>query len=223
MKKIAILAVALVAIFTSCNGGGFKSSTPEVDSVSRALGTIMAYNAKQLKGVEVNTAAFAEAFQQAYSKEDIKAEVETADEYLRNYIMTILPGKLKEANDKYMADLAKNSKIQKTESGLMYEVIEAGDNTAMPLAIDTVIVNYKGTLTDGSTFDSSYDRGEPATFPLNGVIQGWTEGIQLVGKGGKIKLYIPSELAYGSQGQLANQVLIFDVELLDVKKGAEVK
>lgn len=223
MKKIAILAVALVAIFTSCNGGGSKSSTPEVDSVSRALGTIMAYNAKQLKGVEISTSVFAEAFNQAYSKEDIKAEVETADEYLRNFIMTVLPAKMKEASDKFMAELEKNPKIQKTESGLMYEVIEAGDNALMPLAIDTVIVNYKGTLTDGSTFDSSYDRNEPATFPLNGVIKGWTEGIQLLGKGGKIKLYIPSDLAYGSQGQFANQMLIFDVELLDVKKGVEVK
>lgn len=219
MKKIALLAVALAAIFTSCNNGGSSSSSSaEVDSVSRALGTIMAYNAKQIKGVEINTKAFTQAFSESFAKEDLTKELEQADAYLRNYMMNVLPAKQKEASDKFMTELEKNSKVKKTDSGLMYEVVTEGDVAVMPTPTDTVVVNYTGTLIDGEKFDSSYDRNEPAKFPLNGVIAGWTEGLQLIGKGGKIKLYIPSNLAYGDQGQLGNQTLIFDVELLDVKK-----
>ncbi|MEG2758929.1 MAG: FKBP-type peptidyl-prolyl cis-trans isomerase, partial [Rikenellaceae bacterium] len=113
---------------------------------------------------------------------------------------------------------------KKTESGLLYEIVETGDMAIVPTSsTDTVTVNYKGTLSDGEEFDSSYERGEPAIFPLDGVIPGWTEGIKLIGKGGKIKLYIPSDLAYGNQGPLAGEALVFDVELLDVKTAKAAK
>jgi FKBP-type peptidyl-prolyl cis-trans isomerase FkpA len=82
---------------------------------------------------------------------------------------------------------------------------------------DAVTVHYKGTLTNGTEFDSSYKRGEPVTFPLSGVIPGWTEGLQLMPVGSKFELAIPPELAYGAQGALANQVLLFEVELIDAK------
>lgn len=114
---------------------------------------------------------------------------------------------------------AKREEVKTTESGLQYEVIEEG-NGPKPTAEDKVRVHYHGTTIDGEVFDSSVDRGEPTEFPLNGVIKGWTEGIQLMPVGSKYKFYIPSELAYGEQGAQGaiepNSALIFEVELLDI-------
>jgi FKBP-type peptidyl-prolyl cis-trans isomerase len=105
--------------------------------------------------------------------------------------------------------------VKTTASGLQYKIITQGTGKK-PTATDTVTVNYRGTLVDGKEFDSSYSRGQPATFPLNGVIPGWTEGVQLMNEGGKAQFVIPANLAYAGQGPLANQVLVFDVELIKV-------
>lgn len=130
------------------------------------------------------------------------------------------------AGEKFREAFAKEPGVIKTKSGLLYKVIQKGTG-AHPTAKDTVIVHYVGTLTDGRKFDSSYDRNEPATFPLDGVIKGWTEGIQLIGVGGRIKLVVPPELAYEdkslpSQGDNANitpaSTLVFEVELLGIDK-----
>ena len=102
-----------------------------------------------------------------------------------------------------------------TKSGLQYRIVKPGTGRK-PMAEDTVTVNYRGTLIDGAEFDSSYSRGQPATFPLNGVIAGWTEGLQQVQEGGTIELVIPPALAYGDKGPLANQVLVFQVELIRI-------
>lgn len=120
---------------------------------------------------------------------------------------------------KYREDFAKQKDVKKTASGLLYKVEKAGTGDA-PKDSDTVIVNYKGTLTDGTEFDNSYKRGEPLSFRLDGVIAGWTEGLKQIKKGGKITLVIPPELAYGETGVPGipvNSTLVFDVELLDVK------
>ncbi|WON76703.1 FKBP-type peptidyl-prolyl cis-trans isomerase [Serratia sp. UGAL515B_01] len=120
---------------------------------------------------------------------------------------------------KYTESFAKEKGVKKTESGLLYLVEKEGTGEA-PKDTDTVVVNYKGTLTDGTVFDNSYDRGEPLSFRLDGVIPGWTEGLKHVKKGGKIKLVIPPALAYGKTGVPgipANSTLVFDVELLDIK------
>jgi FKBP-type peptidyl-prolyl cis-trans isomerase len=129
-----------------------------------------------------------------------------------------------EGNKKEGAEfLAKNKtrkEVKETASGLQYEVIKAGTGKS-PSATDKVKVHYKGTLIDGTVFDSSYDRGEPIEFPLNGVIAGWTEGLQLMKEGGQFKFYIPSDLAYGDRGAGGTigpgATLIFEVELLEVK------
>lgn len=115
----------------------------------------------------------------------------------------------------YLAENAKKDGVKTTATGLQYKIITPGTGKK-PAATDTVTVNYRGTLVDGTEFDSSYARGQPATFPLNGVIPGWTEGVQFIQEGGKVQLVIPASLAYAGQGPLANQVLIFDVELLKV-------
>lgn len=116
---------------------------------------------------------------------------------------------------KYMEEILKQPDIKKTADGLVYKILKEG-NGKNPTATDTVTVNYRGTLSNGNEFDSSYKRGQPATFPLNGVIKGWTEGLQLIKVGGKIQLYIPPELAYGERGPLAHRTLIFEVELISI-------
>ena len=121
----------------------------------------------------------------------------------------------------FLAENAKKEGITTTESGLQYEVIEEG-NGKSPKDTDIVVVHYHGTLIDGTVFDSSVERGEPATFAVNQVISGWTEALQLMKPGAKWKLYIPSDLAYGptarSEQIQANETLIFEVELLEIKE-----
>lgn len=119
---------------------------------------------------------------------------------------------------KFLAENAKKDGVTTLESGLQYEVVENGEG-AKPAGESTVRVHYHGTLLDGSVFDSSYQRGEPAEFPVNGVIAGWTEALQLMNAGSKWRLYVPSELAYADQavGTIpAHSTLVFDVELLEV-------
>ena len=133
------------------------------------------------------------------------------------------------AGEKFREEFAKEPGVIKTKSGLLYKVINEGTG-AHPTENDTVIVHYIGTLTDGRKFDSSFDRNQTATFPLNGVIKGWTEGIQIIGVGGKIKLVVPPELAYGDQG-FPNQgdnasitpasTLVFEIDLLGIDSDKE--
>jgi FKBP-type peptidyl-prolyl cis-trans isomerase FklB len=114
---------------------------------------------------------------------------------------------------KFMEENVTKPGVKTTASGLQYRIIEAGKGKA-PGPADQVTVNYRGTQINGNEFDSSYKRGEPATFRLNGVIKGWTEGLQLIKEGGKIQLFIPPELAYAGRGPMAHRTLIFDVELI---------
>ncbi|ELV8654070.1 TPA: FKBP-type peptidyl-prolyl cis-trans isomerase [Vibrio vulnificus] len=127
----------------------------------------------------------------------------------------------KKAGDDFRAEFEKQEGVVKTNTGLLYQVITPAEGEK-PKDTDTVQVHYKGTLTDGTQFDSSYDRGEPATFPLNRVIPGWTEGVQLMPVGSKFKFVIPPELAYGAQDTPsipANSTLVFEVELLKIENG----
>jgi FKBP-type peptidyl-prolyl cis-trans isomerase FklB len=116
-------------------------------------------------------------------------------------------------NATFIAENAKKPGIKTTASGLQYKVIEPGTGRT-PVSGDTVTVNYRGTLIDGTEFDSSYKRGEPASFPVDGVIAGWTEALKMMKEGAKYQLFIPPSLAYGNRGPMANRLLIFDVELL---------
>lgn len=127
-----------------------------------------------------------------------------------------------EVGKKFLEENGKKEGVVTTPSGLQYKKITEGDGVSKPTASNTVKVHYKGTLINGTTFDSSYDRGEPISFPLSGVIAGWTEGLQYMSKGSKYMLYIPANLAYGDNPPpgspiQAGMVLIFEVELLDIE------
>lgn len=130
-------------------------------------------------------------------------------------------GKVKKAEgEKYLAENAKKEGVITTASGLQYKVLQEGTGKS-PKASDSVVCHYEGFLTDGTVFDSSIQRGTPATFPLGGVIKGWTEGLQLMKEGGKTRFFIPYNLAYGEAGAAGSippyATLIFDVELIEVK------
>ncbi|MCB1226903.1 MAG: FKBP-type peptidyl-prolyl cis-trans isomerase [Verrucomicrobiales bacterium] len=123
--------------------------------------------------------------------------------------------------EKFLADNAQKEGVTTTASGLQYKVVKSGPGESKhPAATDTVLVHYKGTTIDGSEFDSSYKRGQPIGFPLNRVISGWTEGVQLMKEGDTFEFYIPAQLAYGARGAPGaigpNETLIFQVELLRV-------
>lgn len=130
------------------------------------------------------------------------------------------PEENKAAGIAFLAENAKKTGVVTTASGLQYEVLTEGSG-ASPSATDSVTVHYRGTTIDGTEFDSSYSRGAPATFPLNRVIAGWTEGVQLMKEGAKYRFYIPSDLAYGPRGAGQaigpNSTLIFDIELIKVQ------
>lgn len=134
---------------------------------------------------------------------------------------TVMAQDNKAAGEAYLAENKEKEGVRVTASGLQYEVLKAGSGK-QPKATDTVVVHYRGTLIDGTEFDSSYKRGQPIDFPLNRVIPGWTEGVQLMQEGAKYRFVIPSALAYGPRGTPGGPIgpdatLIFEVELLKVQ------
>lgn len=135
--------------------------------------------------------------------------------------VTVMADSASEKGAKFLKENSSKEGVKTTASGLQYKILKEGSGRS-PKASDTVKVHYRGTLLDGTEFDSSYKRGEPIEFPLNRVIPGWTEGVQLAKEGGKLQLFIPSKLAYGESGTPGgpigpNETLIFEIELLKVK------
>ncbi|EGA71044.1 FKBP-type peptidyl-prolyl cis-trans isomerase [Vibrio sinaloensis DSM 21326] len=160
------------------------------------------------------------------NEEETRAALESLDKRVAETMQKQAAEKAAAAKadgDKFRAEFEKQEGVVKTDSGLLYQVMTPAEGE-QPKDTDTVQVHYKGTLIDGTQFDSSYDRGEPATFPLNRVIPGWTEGVQLMPVGSKFKFVIPPELAYGEQDTPtipANSTLVFEVELLKIDNGEE--
>ena len=194
-----------------------------MDSVSYALGVLFATNMKSEGMNEINSDALASGFA-AVMNDNATMEADEADALVRTAMTAVKEEASKAAKaegEAFLAENAKNDGINVTESGLQYrhETEGTGEN---PGPTDKVTVHYKGTLLDGTEFDSSYKRGEPISFPLNGVIPGWTEGLQLMKVGGKTTFYIPQELAYGARPNPGGPIppyaaLIFEVELLGIE------
>ena len=229
MKKVSVLVAAAVVsgmFFTSCGPKTNVSLKSDVDSVSYAIGvsTGLGYkeNLKTLPGAEANVDALIAGFVQAIKGDSTKMNMEEAREYMQKYFVEASAkeaNKTKEEGEKFLADNKTKSGVITTKSGLQYQVITEGTG-AKPTAEDHVKVHYTGTLLDGTKFDSSIDRGEPAEFPVSQVIKGWTEGLQLMPVGSKYIFWIPSDLAYGDRGAgqmiKPNSTLKFEVELLEI-------
>lgn len=197
----------------------------EIDSVSYALGTDFGGSLKGLLAQleqadeEVNMDLFYKGVEDALANETAMTR-EDAFGMLRQYFNVTMPKKALEKSHAYLAEIEKQPNVKKTESGLLYEIVSEGNMEKKAVNnTDKVKVLYEGKLRNGEVFDSSYERGDTATFALNQVIKGWGEGMKLIGEGGEIKLWIPSELAYGQRAPQAigpNQALAFTIELLEV-------
>jgi FKBP-type peptidyl-prolyl cis-trans isomerase len=204
----------------------------ELDTDQKKLGYIIGMDiGKSLKeqGTEVDLDSLVSAIRSTYNGEELEMTADEAAAVRQEYIQRRQAEQQAEAaaagqtnlvaGQKFLAENATKDGVQSTASGLQYKVVTMGTG-AKPAATDTVKVHYRGTLLDGTEFDSSYARNEPISFALNRVIAGWTEGVQLMSVGSKYMFYIAPELAYGEGGGgpiPPNSTLIFEVELLDIE------
>ncbi len=228
-RLLAVIAVG--TLFLAVQVYGEEISLKEKkDKVSYAIGLDVG-NAMKKQSIDIDTDIFVKGFKDALSggkklmtDDEIRETMtafsrEMADK--QKETMNKLAEKNKQEGDAFLVENKKKDGVKALPSGLQYKVVTEGTGKT-PKAGDTVTVNYRGTLIDGTEFDSSFKRGQPAIFPVNGVIKGWTEALQLMKEGTKWQVFIPSDLAYGDKGAGGmigpNAVLIFDVELISIKE-----
>ncbi|WP_434952823.1 FKBP-type peptidyl-prolyl cis-trans isomerase [Shewanella sp. HL-SH4] len=236
--KLSLVALAVVGL-TACNQEEAVAKKVELTteaqkeaySVGASIGKYMSGHIKEQEelGFAVDRTLIIQGFSDGLvdttdlTEEEMQTVLQGLDKKLNDKRLEqaeTLAAKAIEEGQKFLSDNQAKEGVVTTESGLQYEVLTAGEGDK-PAAEDTVEVHYRGTLTDGTEFDSSYTRGEPAKFPLNRVIPGWTEGVQLMSVGAKYKFVIPAELAYGDRdtGTIpANSTLVFEVELISIEK-----
>jgi FKBP-type peptidyl-prolyl cis-trans isomerase FklB len=234
MKKILLIAGAtLFTLPAFAQKGGSKNvknqktqtvkMMNERDTASYCLGVNIAENLKSQGLDEVNVDLIAQAMADVFANNDLAIDQNKAAQIFQNYVVSAQERKhagVKEEGENFLAQNAKKASVKTTASGLQYEVISMG-NGPKPTINDKVRTHYHGTLINGTVFDSSVQRGQPISFPLNGVIKGWQEGLQLMPVGSKFRFFIPYDLAYGTRGAGNNippySALIFEVELLDIE------
>ncbi len=204
--------------------------TKELDRLSYALGVSMGYNFRASGIEKIDIQDFADALGAVFYGQTTKMTAEEAKAEVQKFFMDLQRRQQEEAakmadinaaaGEQFLAENGQRVEVKTTPSGLQYEVLEEGTGR-QPSATDRVTVHYTGKLIDGTVFDSSEERGEPATFGVNQVIPGWVEALQLMKEGARWRLFIPSALAYGPNGAGGaigpNQTLIFDVQLLNVE------
>ncbi len=199
--------------------------TTNADKASYGIGLQMGEQLKANPFEGLNLNSVFEGMKDAYTGESFQVEIPEIQAAFEEINAEIQKRREEEAKvlaaegEAFLAENAKRAEVTVTESGLQFEVIEQGEGEK-PTADSTVRTHYHGTLINGTTFDSSYERGQPAEFPVGGVIKGWTEALQMMPAGSKWRLYIPHDLAYGERGAGAAiapySTLIFDIELLDI-------
>ena len=195
----------------------------ELDKLSYSLGLNIAKSLQSHGVSEINSQELGQAIQDVFTDTALKLSKQEAGEFLNNHFSK-LQAKEHEgvimAGQDYLTANGKKDGITTLDSGLQYEILSKGEGEK-PKLDSTVTTHYHGTTIDGKVFDSSVERGTPASFPVNGVIAGWTEALQLMPMGSKWRLFVPSDLAYGERGAGPDigphSTLIFDVELLDIK------
>lgn len=224
-RPLLIAAIILPSTVTQAQKVAFKDN---IDTFSYAVGMNVAQNMKNQGIDHINGALLVSAIEDVFNGKQTKLTEEMANNNLQSTIQACMKKKTDVAREKEQLFFTENKKkpgIIALPNGLQYEVMKSGNGGSKPKAVDTVRVNYRGTLTDGTEFDNSYKRGEPAEFPLNGVIRGWTEILQLMSVGDSWKVYIPSELGYGERGAggaiPGNATLIFEIDLLDIKPASK--
>ncbi|HSH40585.1 MAG TPA: FKBP-type peptidyl-prolyl cis-trans isomerase [Arenicellales bacterium] len=208
---------------------GAPAQAQELETQQEKFSYTMGYQmglSLQRPGMELDHEIVVQALQEALSGEQPRLSRNEMDEAIAAQRAKLESDRQEKAagnlarGEEFLQENGQREEVTETESGLQYEVITEGDG-AQPTTDDTVVVHYEGTHLDGSVFDSSYERGNPATLPLNGVIAGWQEGLQLMKEGAKYKLYVPADLAYGENGAgqriEPNETLVFEVELLEIK------
>jgi FKBP-type peptidyl-prolyl cis-trans isomerase len=232
-KSLLLLAFATISlsVFAQKNPSKLekKDMKPAVelknaqDSASYAYGIVLANSVKRQLSADLNRDLLIQSMSATLRGDTMQFTPENATKIFGDYNRTMLAKaaeKAKMEGQHYMDENKKRKEVTTTASGLQYEVLKKGAGTVSPKATDKVEVHYHGTLIDGSVFDSSVDRGQPASFGLNQVIKGWTEGLQLMHEGDKFKFVIPSNLAYGDKAPSPKikpgSTLIFEVELLKI-------
>ena len=223
--RLLIIPIAVLSL-ASLSFGQDKSQLKDLkDKVSYGVGLNVGANFKK-QGQELNPDALLAGVKDALSgktpalnENELKETMEAWSKQMEDKQKVVGEKNAADAT-KFLAENKKKNGVKTTASGLQYKVMKEGAG-AQPKETDTVTVNYRGTLINGAEFDSSYKRGQPATFPVNGVIKGWTEALQLMKTGSKYQLFIPADLAYGARAVgpdiTPNSALIFEVELLEVK------
>lgn len=200
-----------------------KAQSQNIDTASYSIGMSLGYRLKNQGAANMDYKSLLQGIQNVLDNQSVLLDRNYSDSinyiYFQNQRDNMFT-KVKEEGANFLAKNATRPEVTTTDSGLQYEVITPAEG-AIPLSTSTVTVHYVGKLLNGDMFDSSVDRGEPISFPLNRVIPGWTEGLQLMNTGSKYRFYIPENLAYGSRGAGASippySALIFDVELLSFK------
>lgn len=229
MFKHIPAALGCLGLLLSAAAQADDSLKTDKDKVSYSIGINWGAQLSQAKG-KIDIDKVSQGLKDGFTGQQPKLTMEEMKQVITNFQMAMQKEQQeqmekageanKKAGEEFLAKNKKEKDVKTLPSGLQYKVIKKGTGES-PKLTDTVVTHYRGNLIDGKVFDSSYKRGQPATFPVNGVIKGWTEALQKMKVGGKWQLFIPSELAYGKNAPAAigpNSVLIFELELLEIKK-----
>jgi FKBP-type peptidyl-prolyl cis-trans isomerase FklB len=221
-KPFIFLSILLIGLIPSY--GWSQDHFDQRDSISYSLGVLIGSNLKNQGFTDLKAETFTQALMDVAEEADLSIDREQANLYIAAYFQAEASkanARAQQIENEFLTENGKREGVVITNTGLQYEILESGQGNS-PGSEDRVTVHYTGTLLDGNKFDSSRDRGQPATFPVNGVIAGWTEALQLMKEGDRWIIYIPYELAYGERG--AGEVippfatLVFDVELISISE-----